>query len=205
MRLGIYLACALAVATAAHAGDRFAEIPLDQMTPEQRKVAEAIMSGPRGRMSGPFNTWLRDPELADRLQKVGEHVRYKSVLPPRLNEFVILITAREWTSQYEWYAHYPLAIKGGLDPKVAADLAAGRRPRGMKPDEAAVYDFCIQLHRTKQVSDANYKNAVAQFGENGVLDLIAVSGYYDLVSMTLNVAQGMPPPGETLPLKPLKR
>ena len=185
----------------AFAADRFPEIPLDKMTPEQRKVAEAIMSGPRGRLSGPFNAWLRDPELGDRLQKVGEHIRFKSVLPARLNEFAILITARHWTSQYEWFAHYPLAMQGGLDPKVAADLAAGRRPRGMGEEEAIVYDFSTQLHRHGTVTDAVYDKALAKFGEQGVMDLIGVNGYYDIVSMTLNVAKVMPPVGEKLPLK----
>src|SRR5580692_9238149 len=154
-------------------GERMPEMTLEKMTPAQRSIAEAIMTGPRGRMSGPFNAWLRDPALADRLQKVGEQVRFHSALPPRLNEFAILITARAWTSQYEWFAHYPLALKGGLDPQIAADLAAGRHPAGMKPDEAAVYQLCTELHRDKQVGDATYKTALGLFGEAGVLDLIA--------------------------------
>jgi 4-carboxymuconolactone decarboxylase len=204
-RLIVASAFLLAAAGAvARAGDRFPEIPLDQMTAEQRQVADAIMTGPRGRMSGPFNAWLRDPALADRLQKVGEQVRFHSALPPRLNEFAILITARAWTSQYEWFAHYPLALKGGLDPQIAADLAAGRHPAGMKPDEAAVYQLCTELHRDKQVGDATYKTALGLFGEAGVLDLIAVTGYYVMVSMTLNVAEVMPP-GTKLPLPRLDR
>src|SRR4029079_15617026 len=109
---------------------------------------------------GPFNAWLRSPELGDRLQKVGEYIRYQTSLPLRLNEFAILITAREWTSQYEWYAHHPLAMKAGLDPKIAEELALGKRPSEMKEDEAAVYDFCIQLHRTRKVDDATFKRAV---------------------------------------------
>src|SRR4051812_32993298 len=155
----------LGAAAAARAADRFPEIPLDQMTPEQKKVADAIVSGPRKRMSGPFNAWLRNPELADRLQRVGEQIRFNSSLPARLNEFAILITAREWTSQYEWFAHSPLAIKGGLDPKVAAALAAGKRSAAMKDDERIVYDFCTELHRRKTVSDATYSKAVEKLGE----------------------------------------
>ena len=152
---------------------------------------------------GPFNAWLRSPDLGDRLQKVGEYIRFNTSLPLRLNEFAILITARHWTSQYEWSAHLPLALKAGLDAKVAADLALNKRPAGMKDDEAAVYDFCTQLHRTKKVNDAAYKRAVALFGEKGVVDLIGVSGYYTAVSMTLNVAQVPVPDGKPLPLKPL--
>ncbi len=189
----------------ARAQERFPVIPLDQMTPEQKSVANAILSGPRKTLNGPFNAWLRSPELADRLQKVGEYLRFNSSLPPRLNEFAILITARHWTSQYEWFAHYPLAIKAGLDPKIAVDLAAGVRPSGMKDDESIIYDFSTQRHRDMKVSDATYKAAVAKFGEQGTMDLIGVNGYYDVVSMTLSVAQVGLPPGEPLPLKSLAK
>ena len=198
-------AAAFLTVTAVQAGDRFPELKPEQMSPEQKKVAEAIMSGPRKSLSGPFNAWLRSPELADRLQKVGEYIRFNTSLPHRLNEFAILITAREWSSQYEWYAHYPLAIKAGLNPQVAADLAAGKRPADMQEDEKIVYDFSIQLHRDKKVSDDTFKAAVAKFGEAGVMDLIGVNGYYDLVSMTLNTAEVNVPPGETPPLPPLSR
>ena len=138
---------------------------------------------------------MRSPDLGNRLQNVGAYIRYKTSLPLRLNEFAILITAREWTSQYEWYAHYPLALKAGLDAKLADELALGKRPSAMKEDEAAVYDFCTQLHRTRNVDDAAFNRALALFGEQGVVDLIGVSGHYTAVSMTLNVAQVTPPDG----------
>jgi len=146
---------------------------------------------------------MRSPDLGHRLQNVGAYVRYKTSLPLKLNEFAILITAREWTSQYEWYAHYPLALKAGLDAKLADELALGQRPSAMTDDEAAVYDFCVQLHRTRNVDDAAFNHALALFGEQGVVDLIGVSGYYTAVSMTLNVARVVPPDGVPLPLKPL--
>jgi len=206
MKIALGIAVGLLLAgTQARAADRFPELTLDNMTPEQKKVAEAIMSGPRKSLSGPFNAWLRSPELGDRLQKVGEYIRFKSSLPARLNEFAILIAARAWTAQYEWFAHYPLAMKGGLSPKVAADLAAGKRPSGMQDDEKIVYDFCTQLRNKRKVSDATYNAAVDKFGEQGVVDLIGVSGYYDVVSMTLNVAQVQLPDGEKPPLKELKK
>ena len=201
--LAAALACGLAGAAAAQ--ERFPELKLDQMTPEQRKIAEAIMSGPRGRMSGPFNAWLRSPEIGDALQNVGAKVRFKSSLPAALNEFAILITAREWTSQYEWYAHHSLAMKAGLPPQVAADLAQGRKPEGMDADTALVWQFCTELHRNRVVSDATYAAAKQRFGEQGVVDLIAVSGYYVTVSMTLNVAQVGLPPGVAPPLPELKK
>jgi 4-carboxymuconolactone decarboxylase len=191
---------AFAFVGGAHAGDRMRPIPLDQMTPEQKRVADAIVSGPRKALSGPFNAWLRSPELADRLQRVGEYLRFNTSLDHRLNELAILITGQYWGCEYEWYAHYPLALKAGLKPEVAAELAQGRRPSGMQEDEAIVYDFSTQLHRTMNVDEATYQAAVAKFGEQGVMDLIAVNGYYDVVAMTLNVAQVMPPAGATTPL-----
>lgn len=194
---------------------RFRLIPLDEMTPEQRTAAEAIMSGPRASVPGsaataktpgsPFNPWLRSPEVADRLQRLGETLRFRSSIPARLNEFAILVTARQWDAQYEWYAHHRLALQAGLNPAVAADLAEGRVPAGMKDDETIVYNFCRELHQDRKVSDATYKAAVDNFGERGVIDLIAVSGYYVLVSMTLNVDRTPIPDGGKPPLPVLKR
>jgi 4-carboxymuconolactone decarboxylase len=172
-------------------GERMAEIPLDKMTPAQRTVADAIMSGPRKRMSGPFNAWLRSPELADRLQKVGEYVRFNTSLDKRLNEMAIIMTAQYWGVQYEWYAHAPLAIKAGLDPEIVAAPGAGNKPEKMKDDEAIVWE----------VNDAIYAKAVEKFGENGVMDLVALNGYYDVVSMTLNVVHVSPPADAQLPFK----
>ena len=182
-------------------GERMAEIPLDQMTPAQRAVADAIMSGPRQKMSGPFNAWLRSPELADRLQKVGEYVRFNTSLDKRLNEMAIIMTAQYWGSQYEWYAHAPLAIKAGLDPEIVAALGVGNKPEKMKDDEAIVWEFTTQLRRDHGVNDAIYAKAVEKFGENGVMDLVGVNGYYDVVAMTLNVAHVSPPANAELPFK----
>jgi 4-carboxymuconolactone decarboxylase len=182
-------------------GERFPEIPLDKMTPQQRTIADAIMSGPRKGMSGPFNAWLRSPELADRLQKVGEYVRFNSSLDKRLNEMAIIMTAQYWGSTYEWFAHAPLAIKAGLDPDIVAAIGAGNKPAKMKDDEAIVWEFATQLRRDHHVDDDIYAKAVDKFGETGVVDLIAVSGYYDVVSMTLNVAHVAPPKDAQLPFK----
>ena len=182
-------------------GERMAPIPLDKMSPAQRKVAEDIMSGPRGGLRGPFNAWLRSPELADRLQKVGEYLRFNTSLDKRVNEMAIIMTAQAWGSQYEWYAHAPLAIKAGLDPAIVEAIGAGRKPEKMKDDEAIVWEFATQLRRDHHVDDDIYAKAVDKFGETGVVDLIAVSGYYDVVSMTLNVAHVAPPKDAQLPFK----
>jgi 4-carboxymuconolactone decarboxylase len=135
---------------------------------------------------------------------VGEYIRFKSSLPMRLNEFAILITARHWNAQYEWFAHHRLAIAGGLDPAVAADLANGRPPANMRADEQVVYDFTTELLVHKGVSDATYRRAVDTFGEQGVADLIAVNGYYGLVAMTVNVDRTPMPGGASPPLPKLK-
>ena len=155
-------------------------------------------------MGSPFNVWLRSPESADPIQQLGSYIRFNSSLGPRLNEFAILITAREWTSQYEWYAHHRLALQAGLNPQVAQAVAEGKRPTGMQPDEDIVYDFSRELHQTRRVSDTTYARALKQFGERGVMDLIAVNGYYTLVSMTLNVDRTPIPNGGPLPLAELK-
>ncbi len=182
-------------------GERMPEIPLDKMSPAQRSIADAIMSGPRGRMSGPFNAWLRSPELADRLQKVGEYVRFNTSLDKRINEMAILMTAQAWGSTYEWYAHAPLALKAGLDPAIVTAIGAGRKPDNMKDDEAIVWEFTTQLRRDHGVDDAIYAKALEKFGERGIIDLIGVNGYYDVVSMTLNVAHVKPPADAELPFK----
>lgn len=202
MRFALAAAVAVCLSTSTFAADRFPPIAPDAMTPEQKAVADAIVQT-RGSMNGPFHAWLRDPALADRLEKLGEQIRFHSSLPHALNEFAILITARKWTSQFEWYAHYPIAMKAGLEPSVADDLAKGIRPRSMSDDEALIYDFSTALHRDGDVDDALYARAVARFGEHGVMDLIAVNGYYDLVSMTLGVAHVGLPAGTPPPLKPL--
>jgi 4-carboxymuconolactone decarboxylase len=196
------VACVLFAGSAiALTGERMATIPLDKMSPAQRSVADAIMSGPRKSIGGPFNAWLRSPELADRLQKIGEYIRFSTSLDKRVNEMAILMTAQAWGSQYEWYAHAPLALKAGLDPAIVAAIGAGRRPDKMKDDEAIVWEFTTQLRRDHGVDDTIYAKALEKFGEQGIVDLIGVNGYYDTVSMTLNVARVAPPAGEEIPFK----
>jgi 4-carboxymuconolactone decarboxylase len=181
---------------------RFKPLGESEMTEAQRKVYKEIASGPRGGVRGPFNALLRSPELADRAQKFGEYVRFNTSLPERLKEFAILITARHWTAQYEWHSHHAHALKAGLAPRLAAELARGQRPAGMADDEAAVHDFCKELHENKAVSDSAYKAVADKFGERGVVDLIGISGYYTMVSMVLNVERHPLPDGVSAPLPP---
>ena len=190
---------------------RFRILQAQEMTPEQSQLAESIRSGPRaatgstatpsaGPLGSPFNVWLRSPQMGDFIQKLGSQIRFNTSLPARLNEFAILITAQHWESQYEWFAHLRLALKAGLNPKIAEQLRLGQRPTGMSEEEAAIFDFSSELHQTHFVSDANYQSVIKLFGEKGVMDLIAVNGYYDLVAMTLNVDRTPLPNHEPLPL-----
>lgn len=180
---------------------RFAPLPESEMTEAQVKAARELASGPRGKMSGsgPNIVLLRSPELLSHTQKVGAYLRYQSALPARLNEFAICITARLWNANVEWMAHHPLALKAGLNPAVAEDLRHGRRPANMQEDEAAIYQFCTELHQTKGVSDPTFKAVFDLFGERALVELIALNGYYTMLAMVLNVAQqplagGVPPP-----------
>lgn len=180
---------------------RFAPLDESAMSDAQRRVRAALLSGPRGDVRGPFNALLRSPELADRVQRVGEYIRFGSALPARLNELAILVTARYWSAQFEWWAHRAMAEKAGLDPRLADDIAQNRRPAAMGAEEAAVHDFCHELHHAKAVSDATYAKALALFGEQGVIDLVGACGYYSLVSMVLNVDRHPLPPGVAPPLE----
>ena len=183
---------------------RLPPIPQDQWTEAQRE-AVAEFSEVRGQLSGPWHAILRSPGMLNPARSLSDYLRFNSSLPPRLSEFVILITAREWTAQYEWYAHHRLAMRGGLSPEIAAALAEGRRPEGMAADEEAVYDFCIELHRNRSVSDATYARALEQVGEQGIMDMIGLSGWYTLVSMVLNTARVPAPPDATERLEPFPR
>jgi 4-carboxymuconolactone decarboxylase len=190
--------------TNASAQNRMLPIPTDRMTEAQKKAA-AEFEAARGTLSGPWAVILRSPEMINRARSLSDYLRFNSSLPPRLSEFVILITAREWTQQYEWNAHHPLAVKGGLNPEIAKAVADGRRPETMADDEAALYDFCIELNRHRSVSDATYARALAKFGEQGLVDAIGLSGWYTLVAMVLNTAR-TPLPADAAPaLAPFPR
>ena len=183
--------------------DRMPPIAADQRTDAQTRAVEEFKTARGVELSGPFHPLLRSPELMTRTRAMGDYLRYKSTLPPRLSEFVILLTAREWTQQYEWNAHHSIALKAGLDPTVAQAVAEGRRPMGMNDDEALLYDFCLELQRTKRVSDQTYGRALARFGEQGVIDTIGIVGYYTMLAMVLNGTNAPLPPGVAPPLLPL--
>ncbi len=182
---------------------RFAQLAVEQLDAAQRRVADEILKVSSGGLGGPYNFLLRSPVLADRILKLADYLRFNSALPRRLSEMAILIQARLWTAQYEWWAHHPLALKAGLAPGIAEALKAGRRPEGMQPDEAALYDFCVELSKRQQVGDATFARARALLGEQKLVDLVALTGFYVQVSMILNVAEAGIPGGGAPPLAPM--
>ena len=171
------------------------------MTAEQREVAAEITAGPRGEVRGPFIALIHNPELARRVQKLGEHLRWEGKLPPRLKELAVLVTARRWTCQHEWVMHSKLALEGGLTPEVVEAIRQGKEPAGMSEEEKAVYTFCREAHATGRVAEEAFLSIKNRFGLDGALELLALNGYYTLMAMVLNTA-GLPLPGNADP--PLK-
>jgi 4-carboxymuconolactone decarboxylase len=166
-----------------------------RLSPEQERVAAAIRSGPRGGVRGPFLALLHSPETAERVQRLGEHLRFGGVLPQPLKELAILVAARHWSCAYEWAAHRPIAEREGIAPSVADAIAAGRRPEGLGEAESEIYEFCTALHRTKTAPDAALAAVARRFGETGLIELTAICGYYAMLAMALNVAGIEPPEG----------
>ena len=181
--------------------DRMPPLADAAMNDAQRKAAQALVAGPRKGVKGPFIPLLRSPELMDALGKVGEVLRFRSALPQRLAELAMLVVSREWTQQFEWAVHAPLALEQGLQESTLDDLAQGRRPSGMAADEALVFDLCAEVIKNRGLSDATYAEAVDALGEQGLIDLLATVGYFTTVSMIMNVAHTPAPPGS----KPLAR
>jgi len=180
---------------------RFPKLTPEVMTPAQREVAAEIAAGPRGEVRGPFIALLHNPELAGRLQKLGEHLRWKGKLPPKLKELAVLVTARRWTCQHEWVMHSKLALEGGLAKEIVDAIAARIEPKNLSQEESAVYTFCCEVHATGRAGDAAFAAIEKRFGLDGALELIALNGYYTLMAMVLNTA-GLPLPGNVDP--PLK-
>ncbi len=183
--------------------DRMPPMDPATMNEAQKKAAADLVAGPRKGVFGPFIALLRSPVLMDRLQRVGEYLRFNNTIPPRLNEFAMLITARHVTNQFEWALHHPLAIKAGVARETIEAVGRGERPATMAPDEALVHDFCTELLRTYEVCDAVYARAVAQFGEQGVVDLVGTVGYFITVCLVMNTARTPRPASDVAPLPPL--
>lgn len=170
------------------------------MSPEQRAVAELITAGPRGEVRGPFIALLHNPAIARHLQGLGEQLRWKGKLPQKLVELAVLITARKWTCQHEWFIHEQLARKAGLEGAII-DAIRERRDPPAKGDETLVYDFCRDAHAAGRVGDKAFEAVRGRFGLDGAVELLVLSGYYTMMAMVLNTAS-LPLPGNAEP--PLK-
>jgi len=194
----ILLATALlATGFAARAQDRLPPLPKEQLTDEQTQALAEFVAA-RGQPTGPWNVLLRSPELMKRTRGLSDYLRFESVLPGYLRELAILMTARQWGQNYEWNAHYPLAIDEGFSADMAQAIAEGRRPDGMLEDEVILYDLVVELQRNHGVSDATYARAVERFGEQGVVETVSLVGYYTMISMILNTAR-TPLPADAKP------
>ena len=203
----VSLVCVLAslIVGSASAQDRMPPLAANTLTDAQRKAIAEFKEARNADISGPFVPLLRSPEVMSRARAMGDYLRFRSVLPPRLSEFVILMTARAWTQQYEWDAHYRLALTAGLKEETAKAIAEGRRPQGMQDDEELLYVFCDEVRKNQGVSDQTYSRMVAKFGEQGVIDTVGIMGYYTTLAMVMNTARTPLPAGATPALKPISR
>lgn len=184
------IAGALAVvAVAAAAEDRLPTIPPASYTPEQKQAAADFEAARKAPVFGPFEPLMHSPQVMSQARAMGDYLRYKSAVGTTLSELAILVTAREWSQDYEWTVHYPIALKAGIKADIADAVGDGRRPSGMSDDEEIVYEFTTELLRTKRVSDRTFARADKRFGKQGVVDLTGIAGYYTLLAMELNVAQ----------------
>ncbi len=193
----------LSTLAAAQAQDRLPTIPPQDYTPEQKQAAEAFAQARGKPPFGPFEPLMYSPEVMTLARSMGDYLRYKPKIGTTLSELVILMTARRWTQDYEWYVHAPIAQKAGIAPEIIAAIRDGRRPAQMSEDETTVYEFTAELQDTKRVSDATFARAEARFGKAGVVDLAAISGYYTFLAMELNAARyAIPADGKPLPRMP---
>ena len=184
-----------------NAQDRMPPIPTPKLT-EQQAQALADFVAARGPPTGPWIAFLRSPELMTRARGLSDYLRFESQVPGWLREFVILMTARQWAQNYEWNAHYAIAMDEGLSPQIARAIAEGRRPEGMVAEEEILYDFCMEMQRNHSVSDATYARAEDRFGEQGVIEVVSLMGYYTMISMVLNTSRAPLPEGAVPALSP---
>ena len=171
----------------------------DRLSPEQQRIHDAILSGPRGVVEGPLRVWLQSPGLADKAQALGAFCRYGTSLPPVLSELAILVTGAHWRAGFEWAVHAPIAARAGLPPEIIEAIRSGREPKFSDAKQASVYAFSRELHRDRTVSDTAYADAVGHLGLQSVVELVGVLGYYTLISMTINAFSVPLPEGASEP------
>ena len=193
-------AAAATAATLAEGEPRFSQLRMDQLNELQRRLAERIMKVSSAGLGGPYSILLRSPILAERYLGMTDYLRFETSLPHRLNELAILIQARLWDAQYEWWAHHPIAMRAGVSPQVADAIRDGKRPTFTNADEEVVYDVCIELLRDRHLTDATFERAKERLGEQPTIDLVAVAGFYVMVSTVLIAGRVAVPDGGKPPL-----
>jgi 4-carboxymuconolactone decarboxylase len=193
-------AAAATAATLAEGEPRFSQLRMDQLNELQRRLAERIMKVSSAGLGGPYSILLRSPILAERYLGMTDYLRFETSLPHRLNELAILIQARLWDAQYEWWAHHPIAMRAGVSPQVADAIRDGKRPMFTNADEEVVYDVCIELLRDRHLTDATFERAKERLGEQPTIDLVAVAGFYVMVSTVLIAGRVAVPDGGKPPL-----
>lgn len=192
----ILAASAVLLSLGAHAEERLPTIPSAQYTPDQAQAAVDFETARKGPVFGPFEPLMHSPQVMTLSRSMGDYLRYKSAIGNTMSELVILVVAREWTQDFEWWYHYPLAIKAGISKDIADAIADGRRPVGMSADEDMIYSYTTELARNKRVSDVTFDRVKARFGTKGVVDLTGIAGYYTFLAMQLNSAQYKIPKGQ---------
>jgi 4-carboxymuconolactone decarboxylase len=187
----------------AHAQERFPAVPPASYDEAQKKAAADFLATRKREVYGPFARLMHSPELMTVARSMGDYLRFKSAIGTTLSELVILVTAREWGQDYEWDVHAPIALKQGIKKEIVDAIRDGRRPTGMSDDEEMCYDFSIELHRNKRVSDVTYERVFKRFGNKGVVDIVGINGYYTFLAMAMNTDR-MPisPQGKKLPRFP---
>jgi len=193
----------LVILSGASAQDRMPPVAPEQYDEAQKKAAAEFQAARKGPAFGPFLVLMRSPELMNAYRTFGDYLRFKASVGNKLTELVILVTAREWTQDYEWYVHAPIALKHGISQDIIDAIAHGRRPTDMSEDMEVCYDLTIELHRNKRVADTTYARAVKLFGEKGVIDIVGINGYYTSLAMAMNTTRmPIPADGKRLPRFP---
>jgi 4-carboxymuconolactone decarboxylase len=192
MHFLLRLASFVLIGVSAHADDRLPTIPPAQYSPEQKQAAAEFEAARKVPVFGPFEPLMYSPAVMSQARAMGDYLRYKSAIGNTLSELAILLTAREWTQDYEWSVHYPIALKAGIRQDIADAIAEGRRPATLSADEAIVYDYALELLKNKQVSNFTFERAKTRFGAKGVVDMTGIVGYYTFLAMQLNAAQYPP-------------
>jgi 4-carboxymuconolactone decarboxylase len=184
-----WVCCFGAIAFSAQAEERLPAIPPAQYNAEQKQAAADFEAARKVAVFGPFEPLMHSPQVMSEARAMGDYLRYKSAIGNTLSELAILVTAREWTQDYEWSVHAPIAVKCGIRPEIVEAIAEGRRPVGMNADEEIVYEYATELIKNKQVSNSTFDKAKARFGAKGVVDMTGIVGYYTFLAMQMNVAQ----------------